>query len=124
LALAVAIADSLYALVLIILLNRRINYFDFRTFFLPATKIIFAAGLTGISLYLPLKLLDQLVFDTTRTVPLIMLTGTVSFIGLSVYFFFTWVLQIEELRAFLGLFKRAKNVIIPTEAVTETEAKP
>jgi len=101
LALAVAIADSLYALVLIILLNRRINYFDFRTFFLPATKIIFAAGLTGISLYLPLKLLDQLVFDTTRTVPLIMLTGTVSFIGLSVYFFFTWVLQIEELRAFL-----------------------
>ena len=133
LALAVAIADTIYALVLIFLLNRRVNHFDPVTLLVPAIKIITAAALTGISLYIPMKLLDQLVFDTTRTVPLIMLTGIVSLIGLSVYLFITWILQIDELRSFLGLFGRITKIFSVaeekvestiSEAVTEIESKP
>lgn len=124
LALAVAIADSFYAVTLAILLNSRLHYFRFQTFFLPAIKIFLAASITGISLYIPLKLLDQLVFDTTRTFPLIMLTGITSIIGLSVYLFLTWLLQIEELRAFLGLFQKAKKLALPAGAVTEANSRP
>lgn len=124
LALAVAIADTFYALVLIFLLNRRVNSFTPTALLIPAAKIMITAGLMGVALYLPLKLLDRLVFDTTRTVPLIMLTGTVSVIGLSVYFFLTWVFQIEELRSFLGLFRRLKSTLFAAEAVPETEGTP
>lgn len=102
------LADSFYALILIYLLHRRVNSFNLNLLLTPAVKIFFAAGLTGLALYLPMKLLDQLVFDTTRTMPLLMLTGIVSAIGLSVYLFLTWILEIEELKSFLGLFGRFK----------------
>ncbi|MEK7565458.1 MAG: hypothetical protein AAB506_00225, partial [Patescibacteria group bacterium] len=69
-------------------------------------KMIFAALVAGISLYIPMKLLDQLVFDTTRVVPLIALTGTATFAGMTVYLFLTWVLDIEELKSFIGLIRR------------------
>ncbi|MBI3559137.1 murein biosynthesis integral membrane protein MurJ, partial [Candidatus Gottesmanbacteria bacterium] len=98
LAAGASIADSLSGLILFYLLHRRIKLFDLKSLVFPAGKILLAAGVTGLALYIPLKLLDQLVFDTTRTVPLILLTGTVATIGLAVYLFLTWVLEIEELR--------------------------
>lgn len=110
LALAMAVADGIYAAGLIFYFNRRVRGFEIGSLAFPAGKMFVAAILTGLSLYIPMKLLDQLVFDTTRTLPLIFLTGTAAIIGLSVYFFLTWVFQIEELKAFLGLFARLRNV--------------
>lgn len=109
LAIASMIADSLLAIILLAILHKRVLAFDLRSLLLPAGKILLAAVTTGLSLYVPMKLLDQLVFDTQRTVPLIMLTGIVSLIGLTVYLFLTWVLDIEELKSFLGLFNRFKR---------------
>jgi putative peptidoglycan lipid II flippase len=109
LAIASMVADSLLAIALIVILHRRVLSFDLRSLLLPAGKILLAAFLTGFSLYIPMKLLDQLVFDTQHTVPLIMLTGIASAIGLSVYLFLTWVLDIEELKSFLGLFSRFRR---------------
>ena len=123
LAAAAAIADTLYALVLISLLNRRVLSFNQRALLLPAVKIVFAAILTGLALYVPMKLLDQLVFDTTRTVPLIMLAGTVTSIGLAVYLFLTWLLEIEELKSFLALFNRFKKEAA-VEVINEPVANP
>ncbi len=80
-----------------------------------------AAILTGVFLYIPMKLLDQLVFDTTRTFPLILLTGVATLIGLSVYLFFTWLLKIDELKAFLGLFARLKSAPSLVTQVTPDE---
>lgn len=129
LALASAIADSLYALILIISLNLKVSRFSVKALLIPAVKMVLAAAITGFSLYIPMKLLDQLVFDTTRTVPLIMLTGTASLIGLSVYLFLTWVLEIEELQSFLTLFTKIKKILFSaeetvSEAVSETSATP
>ncbi len=123
LAAASAIADLVYVLFLIYFLNKKANGFDKKALFFPASKIFLASVITGLSLYVPMKLLDQLVFDTTRTAPLIMLTGTAAGIGLAVYFFLTWVLKIDELQSFLGLFKRKfwKNeVILVSEAHPES----
>ena len=58
------------------------------------------------ALYIPLKLLDQLVFDTTKTVNLILLTGISSLIGFSIYFFLTWLLDVHEASTFLLMFKK------------------
>lgn len=101
-----AIADCLYAIILIYLLNKKVQSFGFLNLTIPAIKILFAAGITGFALYIPMKLLDQLVFDTTYTLPLILLTGTASIIGLTVYAFLTWFLQIEELKSFIAIFSK------------------
>lgn len=77
--------------------------------FLPSIKIFLASFFTGIALYVPIKLLDQLVFDTTRTVNLIFLTGISAFIGLSFYLFLTWLLNVKEAKTFLLIFRKIGN---------------
>ncbi len=127
LALATALADSIYAVFLLFLFHFRVSHFSLPALLFPAMKMFLAAILTGFSLYVPMKLLDQLVFDTTRTLPLLMLTGTAALIGLSVYLFFTWLMKIDELKAFLGLFARLRRVVTaPEEAVSDvvTEVTP
>ncbi len=124
LAAAMALADSLYAAVLFFFFSRRVNSFMLKSVLVPIGKMSIAAALTGIFLYIPMKLLDQLVFDTTRTLPLLLLTGTATLIGLSVYGFLTWLLKIDELQAFLGLFARLKSApqlvtqVTPDEPIT------
>lgn len=127
LALAMAVTDSIYAVVLLGFLYFRVHHMTFSELVTPALKMFAAAGLTGLSLYIPMKLLDQLVFDTTRTVPLIMLTSVAFAIGLSVYLFLTWLFDIHELEPFLALFGRAKRLLFAAEeTVSEvvTEVSP
>lgn len=124
LALSTALSDICYALALLFYFHRHVSPFSKPTLFGPALKMTFAALLSGIFLYVPMKLLDQLVFDTTHTVPLIFLTGTATLVGLSVYLFLTWVLKIEELKAFIGLFARFKTVLFAAEeTVSEVVAE-
>lgn len=124
LALASSLADSAYVMILLYFLHRRVGHFDTKQLLLPAGKMFLAAALTGLALYVPMKLLDQLVFDTTRTVPLLALTGIAGLTGLSVYLFLTWVLQIQELSAFTGLARKVWGFISASEAqVGETVSK-
>lgn len=69
-------------------------------------KIFISAVVMGVALYLPIKLLDQLVFDTTLTINLIILTGIAGGIGFVVYIFFTWLLDIREAYYVLAVLKR------------------
>ncbi len=108
-ALAFTFANILQLIILIIILNKKVGGFRKTLLLLPSLKIFLASFLTGISLYIPIKLLDQLVFDTTRTINLIFLTGISSFIGLSFYLFLTWLLNVKEATSFLLIFKRIGN---------------
>ena len=108
-ALAFTLANILQLMILIIVLNRKVGGFTKTLLIFPSLKIFLASFLTGISLYIPIKLLDQLVFDTTRTINLIFLTGISSFIGLSFYLFLTWLLDVKEATNFIFLFKKLGN---------------
>jgi putative peptidoglycan lipid II flippase len=72
-------------------------------------KILTATFVMGVALYIPIKLLDQLVFDTTRTVNLLILTGIASFTGIVAYIFFTWLLDIREAYYIIAVVKQFKN---------------
>ncbi len=72
-------------------------------------KMLIVSVFTGIALWVPMHLLDQYVFDTTRTIPLIGLTLTVSIVGFSVYLFFCWLFKIEELADVLAIIKKIGN---------------
>lgn len=72
-------------------------------------KMLTVSVITGVSLWVPMHLLDQFVFDTTRTIPLIILTLTVSIIGFLVYLFFCWLFKIEELQDVVAIVKKIGN---------------
>ncbi|MCL4390159.1 MAG: murein biosynthesis integral membrane protein MurJ [Patescibacteria group bacterium] len=109
-----AAGDAINFFFLMIFLDR-VLHFDRKQVLLPAGKIFLAAAITGLALYVPMKLLDQLVFDTTKTLPLIALTGAAGASGISVYLFLTWLLGIGELQSFLGLFGKLRHLRKPPE---------
>ncbi len=103
---AFSIANIANVIIMIVFLNRKVGGFDTKSLVFPLVKIFIASILTGFALYVPIKLLDQLVFDTTRTVGLLLLTGISSLAGLSFYLFLTWLFNVREASLFLLLFKR------------------
>lgn len=108
-AIAYSLGTILNLLISIMFFYKKTGGLDKVSLFLPSLKIVLASFFTGIALYVPIKLLDQLVFDTTRTINLVFLTGISSFIGLSFYLFLTWLLNVKEATTFLLIFKRVGN---------------
>lgn len=108
-ALAFSLSNFLQLVLLFILLDRKTGGFDKKPLLLSLSKFFVATTLTGFALYIPIKLLDQLVFDTTRTINLIMLTGISSLAGLSLYLFLTWFLDIREAKTYIEICKNIGN---------------
>ena len=105
-AFAFSIASVLNFLIMFIALDIKTKGFDKLPLIKTVTKIFLASLFTAFALYIPIKLLDQLVFDTTRTINLILLTGISSFAGLSLYLFLTWLFNVKEASMFILLFKK------------------
>lgn len=110
LGLSTSIASIVHACILFLMLQRKVGGFFSRSFLLPPLKMAGAALVTGAALYVPLKLLDQLVFDTTRTMGLILLTGITGSIGLMTYLFLSWVLDVGEAKRLFRFTKRIQNI--------------
>jgi len=109
LAIAISIATIVNLLVSFFLLDIKVGGFKRLEFLLSVSKIFLATIFTGFALYVPIKLLDQLVFDTTKTVNLLLLTGISSFAGLSLYLFLTWLFDVKEASTFLLIFRKIGN---------------
>jgi putative peptidoglycan lipid II flippase len=109
LAIAYSIGNIFQLLVLLLLLDRKLGGFNKLKQLTSLAKFLICTILTGCALYIPIKLLDQLVFDTTRTVNLVMLTGISSSIGLLIYLLLSWLLKIEEASIYLAMLKRVAS---------------
>jgi len=105
-AISFSIASVLNFLILFVFLDRKIGGFDRAPLVKTVSKIFLASFFTAFALYIPIKLLDQLVFDTTRTLNLLLLTGISSSAGLSLYLFLTWLFDVKEATMFITLFKK------------------
>jgi putative peptidoglycan lipid II flippase len=105
-AIAYSIASILNFLALFIFLDRKVGGFTKIPLVVTVAKIFLASAFTAFALYIPIKLLDQLVFDTTKTINLIFLTGISSSAGLILYLFLTWLFDVKEAKMFISLFKK------------------
>lgn len=110
LALSASFASLCHMMILLTFLYRKVNGFHLNELAVPPLKMITASLFSGIFLYVPLKLLDQLVYDTTRVFDLILLTGIASFSGLSIYIFLAWFFDIEEVATFFKILHRVKGM--------------
>lgn len=104
--LANSIAAVVSSFLLFIFLHFRIGKFNLSAVFIPFFKMLMASAVMGVSLYVPIKLLDQVIFDTTKTYNLLILTGLSSIFALSVYVLLVWFLKVRELKTFVELLRK------------------
>jgi len=120
---SVALSFSITSIIdmawMLLLLSRKVGGLGFKHVYGPAFKIGIAGVFMGLSLYLPMKFLDVRVFDTTKTVQLIMLTGVVCAAGLVSYLFFTWVFKVEEIALLYKLVRKLR----PREAAKDVDVE-
>jgi putative peptidoglycan lipid II flippase len=126
LGLAYTLSSNIGFIFLLFFLYKKVDGFDLHKLLMPAFKMVLAATFAAIALYIPIKALDQLVFDTTRTFNLLLLTGIASIFGLSVYGFLVWCFKVRELQTFrdlvMKLYKRKTKMDTPE--ITEETTRP
>ncbi len=73
------------------------NFIINKSLLVPQLKILSASFFMAIFLYLPFRIFDELIFNTTKTIELIALTLTTGTIGMLVYIYFAAIFEIKEL---------------------------
>jgi putative peptidoglycan lipid II flippase len=106
---AYSLASLFQLVVLFLLLEKRVGGFGRATLLPSWTKFFLSSFLTAFALYIPIKLLDQLVFDTTHTINLIALAGISSSLGLLLYLFLTWFFDVKEAQAYMLMLRKMGN---------------
>lgn len=125
LGLSYAIVSNIALVLLLYFLNKKVGGFGIKELYTPALKMFFAAVMSAIALYLPIKALDQYIFDTTRTLNLIFLTGIASSLGLFVYLVLVWQMKVKELETFGNIVKKIYSMkfrVKSEEIIEETSA--
>jgi hypothetical protein len=99
---------------------------DLQSLLVTPVKITAASLITGLFLWVPMRLLDQFIFDTTRTVNLILLTLTAAVIGALVYLGLSKLLGLKEMDAYLHLIKKLGNwkKVLSSSEETIDQASP
>lgn len=105
----------------LIFLNQKVSKLITKTLILPQLKILTASFLMSVFLYLPFRILDQLVFETSKTMELIGLTLTTSTIGLLVYLYLSVLLDIKELNLIKKVLHSLDKWRKPLTQATKTE---
>ncbi len=107
---SIGFANSIAALTSAVLLfwalHLKVGKFNLKMVLLPLFKMLMATIIMGVALYVPIKLLDAVIIDTTRTINLLALTGISSIFALSVYVLVVWFLKVRELETYVELLKR------------------
>ncbi|OGE64755.1 hypothetical protein A3I48_04210 [Candidatus Daviesbacteria bacterium RIFCSPLOWO2_02_FULL_36_7] len=104
--LAGSIAAIVSAVLLFWTLHFKVGKFDINMVLAPLIKMIMATIIMGAALYIPIKLLDAVIFDTTKTINLLVLTGLSSIFALAVYVIVVRFLKVRELDTYVELIKR------------------
>ncbi len=124
LGLSTTIASIINAMFLLAYLDKKVHKFERVKLWTSPLKIFLASLITGIFMYIPMKLLDKLVFDTTHTLNLIFLTGIAFTVGFSVYLILAVIFRIEEAKLFLqivGKLHQFRQVISLSPEVIDGE---
>jgi hypothetical protein len=94
---------------LIWFMYRKIGGFSVAGFFVPIVRILVAGAIMAVAVYLPVKPMEDALFDTSRTFDLLMLSTVVGGFGLSLYLFISWILGSDEIVLFIKVAQRLRK---------------
>lgn len=87
---------AISVLLLVIFLYRKLGGLDIKLLITESLKIVIAMTLSSVITYYVKKLLDNLIFDTSRTLNVFLLLTTLFFVYFLTYTFFAWVMNVKE----------------------------
>ena len=125
---AVAISTLVHTLILLFLMHKKTAIISAQ-FIIGVVKMILATAIMGVFLWIPMRVIDRYILDTTRTLNLLLLTMSVLSIGILVYINLSSLMRIEQLSEVFALGRRIGNwrrALEESEEVLETtsEEKP
>jgi len=109
LALSFSISIIFNVVMLLFMLSSKTNGFPIKILIGNSVKIGFSALIPAILVYFTMKLLDGLVFDTSRTLNLFLLIIFSASIYFLLYFFIAWLLNIKELEIIIKFIIKTKQ---------------
>lgn len=121
LAIALTMTNFLQVILLTLALMKRVKLISTQLI-VPIIKMLLATFATGVFLWVPMRVIDQFILDTTRTVNLVLLTVSVIGIGIFVYLNLSAVLKIEQLQDVVSLGRRIgdwKKILKDSEEMLE-----
>lgn len=109
--LAIAFSTSMIinVILLFIFFHKKVNGLEIITLIIETVKIIGVSLFSSIFSYYLLKLLDGLIFDTSRTINVFFLLATVGFIYFLLYLFLSWAFEIKEIYLITKMMTKAKE---------------
>lgn len=112
LATAISSTTIFESIVLFVLLHKSLDLAPRQSFptAVRLLKIATVSLITGVFLWIPMRILDKFVFDTTHTIPLLALAIVTSAIGFSVYLLLCYIFKVGELQSFFDLLKRVTSI--------------
>lgn len=120
LALAFSFSNFLCFLLLLTIFHFKKERFVSKADIVGWTKMIFASILSALATWGTMKFLDIFVFETSRVLPLLILTMISVFMGVSVYLIFSFIFGLNELRVVIRLIGKLwnlKNYLTPAKIV-------
>lgn len=109
LAISFSISMILNSTTLFLFLCKKVPGFDFRFLILELGKILFSSSIAGVVAYFLMRFLDGLVFDTTRTINVFFLIGTVGIVFIGIYLFIAWITDLKEMYLLTKLVIKARE---------------
>jgi putative peptidoglycan lipid II flippase len=109
LALAFSISMTINVIILIVVLDKRIKGLDLKLFMSEASKIALATINSAVVTYFIMRLLDGLIFDTSRTLNVFMLLATGGLVYAGMYLFLSWLFGIKELYIITKMLIKARE---------------
>ena len=107
------------------LLERKVGGIVNRSLITPQLTMLLCGFLMAVFLYLPFRILDEVIFNTSKTIELIALTITTSTIGLIVYVYFAALFDVKELEIIqkaLTMIRKPRQQLNVPELVTESSS--
>jgi len=110
LALAYSIANTLDFIFQILALRDRLGHEWFSGLVRPILKIVYSCVILASVLYVSMKFLDNYVFDTTRTLTLLIFVAIVSLSSMFVYLVVTYLAKVKEINLFWRIVRKFKGM--------------
>lgn len=103
-----SISITFNVLLLLYFLAKKLKGLNIKFMIIESIKILSATFITSFFVYWEMKLLDGLIFDTTRTINVFYLLATGSISFLILYALLSWMIEVKEIKIIFDFIKKAK----------------
>ncbi len=110
LAFSFSLSIIIQVFILLYFLNKKVNIFSFPNIIIDLTKILVINLFSAVIAFIFLKILDQLIFDTTRTINVFFLLAITGLMFFGMYLLFSFIFGVKQINLLLKLINKLNEM--------------